>query len=198
VYAVVAESTEPDLHDALRRTVVGAIGCTGATAKNHRPSTPHTEDRTMADEPGEQRVPIARPNALPAQLRAGLESMSGSNSSDAQVHRESALPASVDALGHTQGQDIYLAPGQEHRLPHERWRVVQQMSGRISQTIQVNGAPVNDDEALEREADSMGHRAQDVSMHIVQRSAPEHEEELQFRNGPVSHSDLNCTQHLPA
>jgi Domain of unknown function (DUF4157) len=132
----------------------------------------------MAYEPREQRAPIVRPNALPAQLRAGLESISGHDLSGVQVHRDSALPASVGALAYTQGRDIHLAPGQDHHLPHESWHVVQQMSGRVSPTIEVNGAPVNDDASLEREAESMGHRAHEVGTHMLQRLAPEDEEEL--------------------
>jgi hypothetical protein len=56
--------------------------------------------------------------------------MSGHDLSGVQVHRNSALPASVGALAYTQGQNIYLGPGQDHHLPHESAHVVQQMDGR--------------------------------------------------------------------
>jgi hypothetical protein len=53
-----------------------------------------------------------------------------------------------------------MAPGQEKHLAHEGWHVVQQMQGRVQPTIQAKGVAINDDQALEREADVMGARAQ--------------------------------------
>jgi hypothetical protein len=45
-------------------------------------------------------------------------------------------------------------------LPHEAWHLVQQAQGRVRPTMQMKGGvPVNDDAALEREADVMGERA---------------------------------------
>ncbi len=55
--------------------------------------------------------------------------------------------------------DIYVAPGQERHLPHEAWHVAQQMAGRVSPTTEINGMPVNDNAALEHEADVMGAKA---------------------------------------
>jgi hypothetical protein len=132
----------------------------------------------MAYEPRERRAPTARPNSLPAQLRAGLESMSGHDLSGVQVHTNSALPASVGALAYTQGQNIHLAPGQEHHLPHESWHAVQQLDGRVKPTIDVNGAAVNDDAALESEAETMGRKAQETGTHTLQRVVEDEEENL--------------------
>lgn len=131
----------------------------------------------MAYEPRERRATSPRPNALPAQLRAGLEAMSGHDLSGVQVHTNSAKPASVGALAYTQGQNVHLAPGQEHHLPHESWHVVQQLDGRVRPTTQVNGAAVNDDAALEREADSMGSRAHETGAHALQRLTDGEEED---------------------
>lgn len=102
--------------------------------------------------------PAAR-GALPTQLRAGIEALSGVDMSDVRVHSNSDRPAQVNALAFAQGQDIHLAPGQEHHLPHEAWHVVQQAQGRVQPTVQMAGAAVNDDPALEAEADVMGARA---------------------------------------
>ena len=137
----------------------------------------------MAYEPQERR-PTGASTPLPANLRAGIESMSGHDLSGVQVHRNSALPASVGALAYTQGQDIHLAPQQEQHLAHESWHVAQQMSGRVQPTTTVAGMPVNDHASLESEADTMGRRAQDVGAHALQRlvdgkDEAEHEEPLQ-------------------
>ena len=58
-----------------------------------------------------------------------------------------------------QGTDIHIAPGQERHLPHEAWHVAQQMAGRVEPTTEIGGMPVNDNAALEHEADVMGARA---------------------------------------
>lgn len=103
----------------------------------------------------------ARPAALPAVLQAGLQALSGLALHDVQVHQASSLPARYGALAITQGKTIHLAPGQDQHLAHEAWHVVQQRQGRVAATLpaQVGLAPVNDDAALEAEADVMGKRA---------------------------------------
>lgn len=101
----------------------------------------------------------ARNDGLPVALKAGMESLSGMDLSSVRVHRNSSAPAQFNALAYAQGSNIHLAPGQERHLPHEAWHVVQQMQGRVRPTLQAVGMPVNDDPALEREADQMGARA---------------------------------------
>ena len=68
-------------------------------------------------------------------------------------------PAAVQAHAYTQGTEIHIAPGQERHLPHEAWHVAQQMAGRVQPTTEISGMPVNDNAALEHEADVMGARA---------------------------------------
>ena len=103
----------------------------------------------------------ANATALPAPLRAGIEALAGLALGDVQVRRGSSLPARYGALATTQGAEIHLAPGQDHHLPHEAWHVVQQKQGRVNATRPAgNGlAAVNDNPALEAEADVMGQRA---------------------------------------
>lgn len=96
---------------------------------------------------------------LPDDLKAGVENLSGFSLDDVRVHYNSSKPATVQALAYTQGTDIHVAPGQEKHLPHEAWHVAQQMAGRVSPTTSVNGMPVNDNAALEHEADVMGTKA---------------------------------------
>ena len=105
-----------------------------------------------------QRAETPRPNntGMPDNLKSGIESLSGFSMDDVRVHYNSSKPATVQALAYTQGTDIHVAPGQEKLLPHEAWHVTQQMTGRVSPTTNINGMPVNDNAALEHEADVMG------------------------------------------
>ena len=108
-----------------------------------------------------QRAEVPRPNntGMPDNLKAGIESLSGFSMDNVRVHYNSSKPATVQALAYTQGTDIHVAPGQEKHLPHEAWHVAQQMAGRVSPTTNINGMPVNDNAALEHEADVMGEKA---------------------------------------
>jgi hypothetical protein len=108
-----------------------------------------------------QRAEAPRPNntGMPDNLKSGIESLSGFSMDDVRVHYNSSKPATVQALAYTQGTDIHVAPGQEKCLPHEAWHVAQQMAGRVSPTTNINGMPVNDNAALEHEADVMGAKA---------------------------------------
>lgn len=101
----------------------------------------------------------AHPGGLPEPLRAGVERLSGMSLDDVQVRRNSSRPAQVGALAYAQGDEIHLGPGQDEHLAHEAWHIVQQREGRVRQTLQLKASAINDDEALEREADVMGQRA---------------------------------------
>ncbi len=114
----------------------------------------------MANGAALARLPVQRMGGLPARLQAGLEGLSGYRLDDVQVHYNSPRPAQLHAHAYAQGTAIHLAPGQERHLPHEAWHVVQQKQGRVRPTLQMKGdVPVNDDRALEHEADVMGSRA---------------------------------------
>ena len=108
-----------------------------------------------------QRAEAPRPNntGMPDNLKSGIESLSGFSMDDVRAYYNSSKPATVQALAYTQGTDIHVAPGQEKCLPHEAWHVAQQMAGRVSPTTNINGMPVNDNAALEYEADVMGEKA---------------------------------------
>jgi len=96
---------------------------------------------------------------MPDQLKAGVESLSGVDLSDVQVHRNSNKPARLNALAYAQGSDIHLGPGQDQHLPHEAWHVAQQRQGRVKPTMQMAGEQINNDVGLEKEADVMGEKA---------------------------------------
>ena len=98
--------------------------------------------------------------ALPDNLKAGIENLSGYSMNDVKVHRNSDKPGQLQAHAYAQGTDIHLGPGQEKHLPHEAWHVVQQKQGRVKPTMQMKGnVNVNDDVGLEKEANVMGQRA---------------------------------------
>ena len=94
-------------------------------------------------------------SVMPAQLRRNLGKLSASLS-DVRVHYNSSKPAQVQALAYTQGNQIYIGPGQEKHLPHELTHVVQQKEGRVEPTGTINGMALNEDPELEREAEEKG------------------------------------------
>ena len=105
-------------------------------------------------------TPPPDPAGLPPQLKSGIEALSGLSMDHVKVHFNSAQPAQLGALAYAQGSDIHLAPGQEQHLPHEAWHVVHQAQGRVQPTMQLKGGvAVQDDAALEHEADVLGARA---------------------------------------
>ncbi len=103
---------------------------------------------------------------MPADVRAKMESAFGADFSQVRIH-EGARAAALGASAYTQGPDIHFAPGAyrphssdgQELLAHELTHVVQQRDGRVQATTQAKGVGVNDDSALEREADEMGARA---------------------------------------
>ena len=97
--------------------------------------------------------------SLPGGLRAGIERLSGVSLEDVRVRYNSSEPARADALAYTRGTEIHLGPSQDGHLAHEAWHVVQQKQGRVRPTLQTGGLAINDDPALEREAELMGARA---------------------------------------
>jgi hypothetical protein len=103
--------------------------------------------------------PAPNRTGLPEKLKAGVEALSGLSMNDVRVHRNSSEPAKLGALAYAKGSDIHLGPGQERHLAHEAWHIVQQKQGRVRPTRTLPRTPVNDDAALEREADAMGARA---------------------------------------
>lgn len=97
---------------------------------------------------------------LPDSLKSGVEALSGMSLDHVRVHYNSPRPAQLHAHAFAQASDIHVAPGQERHVPHEAWHVVQQAQGRVRPTLSMrDGVQVNDDQALEHEADTMGARA---------------------------------------
>lgn len=103
-------------------------------------------------------TPQANATGIPGQVKKNVEAYSGFSFDDVRIHYNSARPAQVHALAYTQGNQVYLGPGQQSALGHELGHVVQQKQGRVQATGQVKGQPLNDDRKLELEADRIGSR----------------------------------------
>eukprot|EP01034_Spumella_vulgaris_P046006 gene46006-57356_t len=98
-------------------------------------------------------------NGMPIRLKTAAEQFSGQNMDDVKVHYNSPEPRKVNALAYAQGNEVHIGSGQESHLPHEVWHVAQQKQGRVQPThIQAKGVALNQDTALEKEADHMGEK----------------------------------------
>ena len=66
-------------------------------------------------------TPVRRENrtGISTQLKDRLEQSTGVSLDDVRVHYNSDLPAKLDALAYTKGNQVEIGPGQEHHLPHE-------------------------------------------------------------------------------
>lgn len=124
-------------------------------------------------------TPIGRPSqpaaaakgGLPAELKTGIESLSGVSMEGVRVHYNSPKPAQLRAEAYAQGRDIHVAPGREQHLPHEAWHLAQQAQGRVQATMQAKGLPINDSHELEKEADVMGAKALKIGRAQVAKAA---------------------------
>jgi hypothetical protein len=103
---------------------------------------------------------------LPAQLKQGVESLSGVSLDDVKVNYNSDKPSNLGAKAYAQGNEIHIGGGQEKHLAHEAWHVVQQKQGRVSSTRKESGTLINDDASLESEATKMGDKA--MNSRIIQ------------------------------
>lgn len=91
---------------------------------------------------------------LPDKLKSGIETLSGLSLDHVTVHYNSTAPAALQALAYSQGDEIFVAPGQERHLPHEAWHLVQQKQGRAKPRLYATS-----EAELSHEADVMGAKA---------------------------------------
>jgi Domain of unknown function (DUF4157) len=104
--------------------------------------------------------------SIPAPVRHKMERAFNANFADVRVH-EGSHAASLGAIAYTQANHIHFSPGKfnpetssgQALLGHELAHVVQQRQGRVKPTGQVKGLPLNDNLALEQEADRLGLKA---------------------------------------
>ncbi len=86
-------------------------------------------------------------------MKQALEKKVGFSADDVRVYRNSSLPERMGALAVSLGSDIHLGPGNDQYLNHELGHWVQKKMGRVTVSKMENGVAVNEDPALEREAD---------------------------------------------
>lgn len=99
---------------------------------------------------------------IPHRMKAGFEHSSGFSFDDVRVHYNSEKPAQLHAHAYTQGNEVYVAPGQEKHLPHELGHVVQQKSDMVKPTGEIGGLPLNDNEEMEKGADMIAENAENA------------------------------------
>lgn len=91
---------------------------------------------------------------------AGARSEAGVDLSNVTVHHHSSEPAVLGAHAFTRGNEIHIGPGQQGHLAHEAWHVVQQRRGQVAATAVSAHGLLNQNAALERDADKGGIRLQ--------------------------------------
>ncbi|MGF9906775.1 DUF4157 domain-containing protein [Brevibacillus porteri] len=105
--------------------------------------------------------------SLPDSVQAKMEQAFHTDFSDVQIHPESSAASQIGAIAFAQGNDIHFAPGTyqpetqsgQQLLGHELTHVVQQRQGRVKANVPDSSLPINDDPALEAEADRYGSHA---------------------------------------
>ena len=103
--------------------------------------------------------------SLPTDVRDEMSALFGHDFSSVRVQTDGSA-AAIGAVAYTAGHDIFFQPGQydpsgasgRELLAHELAHVVQQADGRVTATAAVGGVAINDDHALEQEADDAAAR----------------------------------------
>lgn len=96
---------------------------------------------------------------IPQRLKENMEQSTGLSFDDVRVNYNSPLPAKLDALAYTRGNQVEIGPGQEQHLPHELGHVVQQKLGMVRANARhPSGVELNTDASLEQQADTIGER----------------------------------------
>ena len=118
---------------------------------------------TTADPSNASSGNVPNPTGIPDPIKAGAEHLSGISLDNVRVHYNSSKPSLYNALGIAIDDEVHLAAGQEHLLPHELYHIIQQAEGRVEQTNTINKLPINDNPALEKEAIAQGKKIEALS-----------------------------------
>jgi uncharacterized protein DUF4157 len=167
--AGVDDATEPDSNDAIE-----AAHPEGALSADAEPDGELDGEVPAQARAGTGGLDVDAPLpastagvALQPQVRGRMEDAFQADFSGVTIHPDSPRAAGLGALAYTEGASVHMAPGQydpgsrsgSELLGHELAHVVQQREGRVSATGQAKGLALNDDPALEQEADDRGQRA---------------------------------------
>ena len=94
---------------------------------------------------------------IPTQLKERMEHSTCMSLDDVRVHYNSVLPARLNALAYTRGNQVEIGSGQEQQLPHELGHVIQQKLGLVRANGRLSGGvALNTDSGLEHQADEIG------------------------------------------
>ncbi|MDJ0838200.1 MAG: DUF4157 domain-containing protein [Acidobacteriota bacterium] len=130
--------------------------------------------------PGAEPASAGKP--LPEGFKQQMEHSFGENFDDVRLHEDGAA-ASIGATAYTQDTNIHGQPGKidvnsesgKKTLGHELAHVVQQRHGQVA-VPQGKGLPINADQHLEKEADTLGERAVRGEQVQVAGAPPRHEQ----------------------
>jgi hypothetical protein len=125
------------------------------------------ERDTNAEHSLETPSPSGSGQPMPGDVQVTMEHALGADFSAVRIH-EDLSAQQVGSVAYAQGTDIVFAPGKyqpfsesgQELLGHELTHVLQQSQGRVGAVRAAgNGVAINEDPALEREADEQGARA---------------------------------------
>ncbi len=108
---------------------------------------------------------------LPAAVQQKMEAALDADFSDVRVH-EGTEARKIGAIAYTQGSHIHFSPGRydplssigQSLLGHELAHVLQQRKGIVKPNLQMQGQAINNEPALEHEADVLGQKAATMSV----------------------------------
>ena len=155
-------------------------------------SEQETEEKTTSEGPektvaGEEppETPAAPPptgggDTLPEDIKNAMGQSLKGDFSSVRIHQNSKPAQEMGALAFTQGKNVHFAPGQynpksksgDQLLRHELVHVQQQQQGRVRPNKKVAGKAVNDDPALEREADQIAEQSAKEAPQAPKEKAP--------------------------
>ena len=103
----------------------------------------------------------------PENFMKQMENSFQTDFSDVNIHKNSRTAENLGALAFTQGNNVHFAPGQfkpdtnqgKELIGHEFAHVVQQRQGKVQPNKQIGKFKINDNSALEKQADEMGKKA---------------------------------------
>ncbi|MBC8756317.1 DUF4157 domain-containing protein [Kordia sp. YSTF-M3] len=113
-------------------------------------------------------TPPTQQKGLPNALQSNMETSLGQDFSNVAIHTNSQKATQMNARAYTQGENVHFAPGEfnpnsskgQNLIGHEFTHVAQQRAGVVKPTkVLQKGVAINDNQSLEREADSMGSKA---------------------------------------
>lgn len=104
---------------------------------------------------------------IPDDVKTNMESAFGADFSDVKVHSSSETAEQLGAIAFTKGNNIHFKSGEfnpatnkgKETLGHELTHVVQQRSGLVSPTTELDGININTDNKFENQADALGKMA---------------------------------------